>query len=489
MRVRRVRRMRQPAPAVPARALSRGRSRPGAVEIGTRTIDVADIVGTAVGGGDQRGGDFLPLKPFRGQNWHARWQRLRRAQDRPRALPTIDVVKYADKYWVVDGHNRVALALYGGQQDIDASIVELVAPGRHRTEPLGSLAAEVEATRPMRARAAAEDPTPMIRRLTIDWPDARSSPTATAGRSAGWSCPTSAIRPSSTSSTATASAAIDTVVGCGDLEPDYLGFLSDAFGVPVEYVRGNHDRGGRWARVGRGPGAGTRCRPAAWHRVDGVDLVALEWPGVRHGDRMRHDRTAWADILRAALGRLPGWRIGRGRGPLDRDQPRAAARRRRPGGRCVPRRVRRLPLVAGPRRSRRCGCTATCRRRASRAGASQHGPSHGGQRHRRGPRRVPAAPRRVADRSERRPGDRRPRRGGEREATRRQQPVDATHRRPHLRAAEQLAQLVAELAVEPPPGSVRARPARPRRTARPRQPHRTVRSLGTIEKHTPWSTP
>ena len=117
-----------------------------------RTIDVADIRGTAVGGGDQRGGDFLPLKAFRGRNWDARWQRLRRAHDRLVDLPPIDVVKYADGYLVVDGHNRVAVALYAGQVGIDASIVELVAPGARRTEPIGSLAAEVEAARSMRDR-------------------------------------------------------------------------------------------------------------------------------------------------------------------------------------------------------------------------------------------------------------------------------------------------------------------------------------------------
>ena len=47
------------------------------VDVGLETIDVDDIGGTAVGGGAQRGGDFLPLKQFRGGNWHARWQRLR----------------------------------------------------------------------------------------------------------------------------------------------------------------------------------------------------------------------------------------------------------------------------------------------------------------------------------------------------------------------------------------------------------------------------
>ena len=41
---------------------------------------------------------------------------------------------------------------------------------------------------------------------------------------------------------------IDAVIGCGDLEPDYLGFLGDAFHAPITYVRGNHDRGGAWTR-------------------------------------------------------------------------------------------------------------------------------------------------------------------------------------------------------------------------------------------------
>jgi hypothetical protein len=40
---------------------------------------------------------------------------------------------------------------------------------------------------------------------------------------------------------------IDLVVGCGDLEPDYLAFLADAFNAPLAYVRGNHDVGRAWA--------------------------------------------------------------------------------------------------------------------------------------------------------------------------------------------------------------------------------------------------
>ena len=156
-RVRRVRRMgAQPLPNLYELHPEARQARP--VEVGLRTIDVADIAGTAVGGGDQRGGDFLPLRPFRGKNWTGRWQRLRQAQDRLAVLPPIDVVKYADRYWVVDGHNRVALALYGGQVGIDASIVELVPMGATRTEPIGSLAATAADSRSVRTAGSGHHP-------------------------------------------------------------------------------------------------------------------------------------------------------------------------------------------------------------------------------------------------------------------------------------------------------------------------------------------
>ncbi|MFL5779395.1 MAG: hypothetical protein ACJ761_10690 [Chloroflexota bacterium] len=149
-RARRIRRLAaEPLASLPELHPEARNARP--VEIGLRSIDVDQIVGTAVGGGDQRGGDFLPLKPFRGRNWNARWQRLKKANDRLVALPPIDVVKYADGYWVVDGHNRVGLARYSGQQEIDASVVELVPPGGQRTEPLGPLATTAVLGRQVRA--------------------------------------------------------------------------------------------------------------------------------------------------------------------------------------------------------------------------------------------------------------------------------------------------------------------------------------------------
>ncbi len=135
-------------------------------ELGVRTIDVDEIGGTAVGGAQQRGGDFLPLKAFRSTNWMARWQRLGRASDRLAILPPIDVLRYDDRYWVLDGHNRVGMAKYSGQSAIDADVTELVDPSAPppdpASDPAESFASLVEDSRQLRAavrRPAPSEPT------------------------------------------------------------------------------------------------------------------------------------------------------------------------------------------------------------------------------------------------------------------------------------------------------------------------------------------
>jgi hypothetical protein len=95
-------------------------------ELGLRFVPVEEIRGTAVAGATQRGGDFLPLKPLRGENWESRWQRIRSANERLQPLPPVDLVKFDGDYWVVDGHNRVAVALYVGGAGLDAMVTELV---------------------------------------------------------------------------------------------------------------------------------------------------------------------------------------------------------------------------------------------------------------------------------------------------------------------------------------------------------------------------
>ena len=91
----------------------------------------------------------------------ARWQRLGLAADRLAVLPPIDVLRYGDTYWVLDGHNRVALALYRGQAAIDADVVDLVDPEQPSSDPPESFASLVEDSREIRGavkRATSPDP-------------------------------------------------------------------------------------------------------------------------------------------------------------------------------------------------------------------------------------------------------------------------------------------------------------------------------------------
>jgi uncharacterized protein len=39
---------------------------------------------------------------------------------------------------------------------------------------------------------------------------------------------------------------VDLIIGAGDLEPDYLSFVADAFQAPLQFIRGNHDVGSAW---------------------------------------------------------------------------------------------------------------------------------------------------------------------------------------------------------------------------------------------------
>jgi len=96
---------------------------------------VGDILGTAVEGPSQRGGDFLPLGDRRSDDWRSRWQRILSANERLEALPPVELIKFGDGYWVVDGHNRVAAALYTGQDEVDAVVQELRLPGMPSEPP------------------------------------------------------------------------------------------------------------------------------------------------------------------------------------------------------------------------------------------------------------------------------------------------------------------------------------------------------------------
>lgn len=124
-------------------------------QLGLRTIPVTDIVGTAVEGGAQRGRDYLPLPQMRSRNWRGRYQRVRAAQENLAILPPIEVLQTDQGYWVIDGHNRVAAAKSGGQDEIDAVVTHVHLPGSKEPEVAsGSLAAMLADGEELRAAGA-----------------------------------------------------------------------------------------------------------------------------------------------------------------------------------------------------------------------------------------------------------------------------------------------------------------------------------------------
>jgi hypothetical protein len=119
-------------------------------ELGLQTVPVEDIAGTAVEGAPQRGGDFLPLADRRSDDWRSRWQRILKAADGLVNLPPVELIRFGDEYWVVDGHNRVAAALYNGQVAIDAVVDDLRLPGMGRDRTPTRIASALEGSHELR---------------------------------------------------------------------------------------------------------------------------------------------------------------------------------------------------------------------------------------------------------------------------------------------------------------------------------------------------
>lgn len=121
---------------------------------GLEAVALNAIVGTTRRP-SQNTADFLPLRPLRGQNWIARWQRIRRASDSLAVLPPVELLRFGDEYWVVDGHNRIAAAMRNDAAAIDADVIELVAAGQQaRSAPPSTIAASVGAGDELRQAAS-----------------------------------------------------------------------------------------------------------------------------------------------------------------------------------------------------------------------------------------------------------------------------------------------------------------------------------------------
>lgn len=141
-------------------------------ELGLMSVPVEKIAGTAVEGPAQRGGDFLPLRDRRSDDWRSRWQRILQAIEGLVALPPVELIKFGDGYWVVDGHNRVAAALYNGQVEIDAIVQELRLPGMP-SEPPTRIASVLEGSLDLR-EAGAGRLTRTVTRTTGRLPQSRT---------------------------------------------------------------------------------------------------------------------------------------------------------------------------------------------------------------------------------------------------------------------------------------------------------------------------
>lgn len=91
---------------------------------------------------------------------------------------------------------------------------------------------------------------------------------------------------------------IDAILAGGDLDPEYLCFLADAFRAPLLYVLGNHDRGANWEkRDDELPG---RLDGRIEH-VAGIAIAGLSWPGGGRGRAARDEAGAWGQVIRLVL--------------------------------------------------------------------------------------------------------------------------------------------------------------------------------------------
>lgn len=94
---------------------------------------------------------------------------------------------------------------------------------------------------------------------------------------------------------------IDLIVGAGDLQPEYLSFVTDAFHAPLRYVRGNHDVGSAWLHTER------KLLPEPMPDAEVVDELGiriLAFSGSPVYSGRGHEVSSPAMWLRALLGWL-----------------------------------------------------------------------------------------------------------------------------------------------------------------------------------------
>jgi hypothetical protein len=111
--------------------------------IGLRTVLVERIRGTASMAGS-RGQDFRPLSGREPADWDVRWSRLISSARDQAMLPPVQLLRAGGDYWVVDGHNRIALAKELEQLWIDADVTELDVSSGNRAAASAALTSAKE---------------------------------------------------------------------------------------------------------------------------------------------------------------------------------------------------------------------------------------------------------------------------------------------------------------------------------------------------------
>jgi hypothetical protein len=86
---------------------------------GTKVVEVDEIVGS-LGRWGEFDRFFLPARASVGE----RWKRIDRAFHRGEDLPPVDLYKFGDAYFVVDGHHRVSVARYHNVPTVEAEVTE-----------------------------------------------------------------------------------------------------------------------------------------------------------------------------------------------------------------------------------------------------------------------------------------------------------------------------------------------------------------------------
>jgi hypothetical protein len=141
----------------------------------------------------------------------------------------------------------------------------------------------------------------VTRRLSLAWPDARPFASRDGQPIRLLAASDEADPVLEVAANRVALGPIDLVVGCGDLAPDWLSFLADAFHAPLVFVRGNHDSGGPWPAPHHLPlpasGLDDRSLP-------GIEILALPWPTYDGHTARRNEWGAWRQLARIGFGRL-----------------------------------------------------------------------------------------------------------------------------------------------------------------------------------------